>query len=62
LSRIFNNATIIIDKEVIVGYTEVFTIIGYSIKLMNRYGQYTLRFVGDKLEVLRILNSYLLLH
>ena len=58
-SRIFNSAPITISKSSIINYSESFTIIGYSIKLQTRMGDFTLRFMGDKLQVLNMIRSYL---
>jgi hypothetical protein len=59
LSRIFNNAPITIEKDSIISFSDGFTLIGYSIKLNTKTGNYTLRFVGDKTRVYEILNSYI---
>jgi hypothetical protein len=59
LSRLFNNAPIIIDRSTMLRYKEGVAIIGYSIKLETRSGTYHLRFMGDKMQVLNILNGYL---
>lgn len=59
LSRIFNNAPITINKDDIIGFTEGISIFGYNIKLKTKMGDYTLRFLGDKLQVYQILNSYI---
>ena len=58
LSRLFNSAPITIEKSSILSFTEGFTIIGYTIKLNTKIGNFTLRMIGEKLEVYRILNSY----
>lgn len=58
-SRIFNNAPIIIDKSNILGYSEGFSVIGYTISLKTSFGDYTLRFMGDKMEIYTLLNRYL---
>ncbi|MFN6038175.1 MAG: hypothetical protein ACK452_06895 [Bacteroidota bacterium] len=58
LSRLFNSAPITIEKSSILSFTEGFSIIGYTIKLNTKSGSYTMRLIGDKLEVYRILNSY----
>lgn len=59
LSRIFNNAPITLNKEDIISFTEGVSLLGYSIKLKTKAGDFTLRFMGDKLQVYQILNSYL---
>jgi hypothetical protein len=58
LSRIFNSAPIIIEKNSIFSYSEGFAVIGYLIRLKTQNGDYTLRFLGDKLEILRLFNNY----
>jgi hypothetical protein len=58
-SRIFNSAPITISRTSIINYSESFTIIGYSVKLQTRMGDFTLRFICDKLKVLNMVRSYL---
>ena len=55
--RIFNSAPKTISKASLINYSESFTIIGYSIKLQTRMGDFTLRFMGDKLQVLNMIRS-----
>jgi hypothetical protein len=58
-SRLFNSAPIIIEKSSMLSFTEGFTIIGYTIKLNTKNGDFTMRLIGEKLEVYRILNAYI---
>jgi len=58
-SRLFNNAPITFEKSNILRYSEGLAVIGYSIKLETKTGTYHLRFIGDKIQLLNILNSYL---
>jgi hypothetical protein len=59
LSRIFNSAPILIEKKSILSFTEGFAVFGYTIKLSTKNGDFTMRFMGDKVEIYNILNSYL---
>jgi|GEM_PF-4371891 len=59
ISRLFNNAPITIDASSMQFFNEGFSIIGYTIVLTTRTGKYTMRFIGDKLEVYRIFNRYI---
>jgi hypothetical protein len=58
-SRFFNSAPITIEKSSIIRYSEGFSVFGYTIKLETKFGNYTLRFLGDKLQILNIMNGYL---
>jgi hypothetical protein len=58
-SRLFNNAPITIEKSSMLRYTEGLSVIGYSIKLETKSGNYHLRFMRDKMAVLNILNGYI---
>jgi hypothetical protein len=57
--KIFYSASKTISKSSTINFSESFTIIGYSIKLQTRMGNFILRFMGDKLHVLNMIRSYL---
>lgn len=57
-NRIFNNAPINIEASAILGFSDSFTIIGYSFAVMTTHGKYTFRFMGDKLQVYQLMERY----
>lgn len=57
-NRLFNNAPIILEASSILGFTDSFTIIGYSLSVMTTQGKYTFRFMGDKLKVYQLMERY----
>ncbi len=59
LSRLFNSAPIIIEASSMIRYSLGFIVIGYSIKLETRTNNFNLNFLGDKIEVLNMMNLYI---
>ncbi len=57
-SRLFNSAPITMGASTILGFTESFTIIGYTLSVMTTQGKFTFRFVGDKLQVYQLMERY----
>lgn len=58
-NRLFNSADIVIYKEDIIGCKDSFDfLIYYNFILQTKRGNYTLRFMGDKLQIKQLLNEY----
>ena len=57
--KIFNIAPIALSKEDILSFTEGITFLVYSNKIKTKFGDYTIKLMGYKLQVYQLLDSYL---
>lgn len=57
-SRLMNSAEIVILKDDIIRIKDGIRIIGYNIIIETKRGEYTLSFLGDKLQIKQLLEQY----
>jgi hypothetical protein len=59
LNLFFNSADILIPKSDIIRVKDGYRLIGYNIIVETKTAEYTFSFLGDKLMVLQVIQSYL---